>query len=500
MLAKFHESIDKRVFYIGGILCLLLVLFTVAMPERAEMIFSWLLSAFCSDFGWFYLLSVAFFIVFLIYLALSRYGKIVLGKDGEKPEHSTFSWFFMLFAAGMGIGLVFYSVAEPMSHYLVPPYGDGSTTESAVLAMRYTFMHWGLHPWACYIVIGLPLAYFQFRKDKPALLSTCVAPVIGEKRANGLLGSIIDVLAVFATVFGVATSLGLGAMQINSGLNYVFGIPYCTPVLFAIIVIATCLFITSSVTGIDKGIKILSDTNMVIMAILLLFVFVSGSMLFVMNFMVESFGEYVSNLVSASFWTDSFGESNGWLNGWTIFYWAWWISWGPFVGGFIARISRGRTIREFVIGALICPTILSVIFMSIMGGNAIYLDMNGVDTIATALNENISYALFALLAEFPFAKVTSLIAVFLICIFFITSADSSTFVCAMMTAKGVQNPPNSLKIFWGVSEGTVAAVLLFVGGLSALQSAAIVSAFPMIFVSFLMIAALIKTLKADPAR
>ena len=236
---------------------------------------------------------------------------------------------------------------------------------------------------------------------------------------------------------------------------------------------------------------------MVIMAILLLFIFFSGATLFVLNFMVDSFGQYMSHLLSASFWTDPFGESNGWLNGWTIFYWGWWISWGPFVGGFIARISKGRTIREFVLGALICPMFLSVIFMSIMGGNAIHLDLNGVTSIRDAMGENISYALFALLGEFPFASFTSCIAVLLICIFFITSADSSTFVCAMMTAKGVQNPPNSLKIFWGVTEGVVAAVLLFVGGLTALQSASILSAFPMIFVCFLMAAALLKVLKTE---
>ena len=218
MLEKFHESIDKRVFYIGGIVCLFFVLFTCAAPERAEAIFSWLLSVFCSDFGWFYLLSVVFFIVFCIYMAFSRYGKIKLGKDDDKPEHSTFSWFFMLFAAGMGIGLVFWSVAEPMSHYITPPYGEGSTVDSAVLAMQYTFMHWGIHPWACYVIVGLPLAYYQFRKGAPALLSSCIAPIVGEKAAKGVLGSIIDVMAVFATVFGVATSLGLGAMQINSGL------------------------------------------------------------------------------------------------------------------------------------------------------------------------------------------------------------------------------------------------------------------------------------------
>ena len=497
MLKQFHKNIDKRVFYIGGIVCLLFVAIAIIAPKAAESAFAWLLNVFCSDFGWFYLLAVMGFIVFLIYVACSKYGKIPLGRDGDKPEHSTFSWFFMLFAAGMGIGLVFWSVAEPMSHYITPPYGTGSTTESATLAMQYTFMHWGLHPWACYGIIGLPLAYFQFRKGKPALLSSCLEPILGQHRYSSVLGSIVDVLAVFATVFGVATSLGLGAMQINSGLFYVFGLPYNNIMLLTIIAITTVLFITSSVTGIDKGIKVLSDTNMVIMAILLLFIFFSGATLFVLNFMVDSFGQYMSHLLSASFWTDPFGESNGWLNGWTIFYWGWWISWGPFVGGFIARISKGRTIREFVLGALICPMFLSVIFMSIMGGNAIHLDLNGVTSIRDAMGENISYALFALLGEVPFASFTSCIAVLLICIFFITSADSSTFVCAMMTAKGVQNPPNSLKIFWGVTEGVVAAVLLFVGGLTALQSASILSAFPMIFVCFLMAAALLKVLKTE---
>ncbi|MGM9567181.1 MAG: BCCT family transporter [Clostridia bacterium] len=497
MLEKFHEKIDKRVFYIGGFLCLVFVLFAAVAPRRAEDVFSWLLSVFCSDFGWFYLLSVVFFIGFLVCIAFSKYGKICLGKDGDRPEYSTLSWFFMLFAAGMGIGLVFWSVAEPMSHYLNPPYGDGSTAESATLAMRYSFMHWGIHPWACYGIIGLPLAYFQFRKGKPALLSSCVSPVIGEKRSQGVWGSIIDVLAVFATVFGVATSLGLGAMQINSGLFYAFGIPYTNVVLFGIIAVATVLFVASSVSGIEKGIKTLSNINMAIMAVLLLFIFFSGPVIFILNFIVDSFGQYVTHLISSSFWTDPFGESGGWINGWTIFYWAWWISWGPFVGGFIARISKGRTIREFILGALICPMFLSVLFISIMGGNAIYLDMSGVTAIGDAMSENISYALFALLEQFSLAKLTSFIAVILISVFFITSANSSTFVCAMMTAKGVQNPPNSLKIFWGVSEGLVAAVLLFAGGLTALQSAAILSAFPMIFICFIMAAALLKALRAE---
>jgi len=493
----FYKNIDKPVFFIGGVICLFFICWTVIASSQVEQFFSMILSVFSVDFGWLYLLAVAFFIVFLLSLAFGKYGKIILGKDTDKPEYSTFAWFFMLFAAGMGIGLVFWSVAEPMSHYLNPPYGAGSTPESASLAMRYSFTHWGIHPWATYGMIGLPLAYYQFRKNQPALLSSCVAPLIGKRRMGSILGSIIDVLAVVATVFGVATSLGLGAMQINSGLYYVFGIPCNNTVMFGIIAVTTILFISSSVSGIDKGIRILSDTNMVIMGILLLFVFFGGATLFVTNFFVDSIGKYLTHIVSASFWTDPFGESNGWLSGWTVFYWAWWLSWGPFVGGFIARISKGRTIREFVFGTLFCPMLLCCIFMAIMGGNAIHFDLQGVSSIADAMQVDLSYALFALLDQFPLAKVSSLLAIILIVVFFITSADSSTFVCAMMTAKGMQNPPAALKIFWGVSEGVVAAVLLYVGGLSAIQSTAIVIAFPLLFIALMMAAALIKSLRSE---
>ncbi|HMM06352.1 MAG TPA: BCCT family transporter [Clostridiales bacterium] len=497
MLKNFAEAIDKKVFIAGGLFCLLFLIWTVVAPDQAGAVFSKILSVFSTNFGWLYLLIVSFFIVFLIALAFSKFGKLILGKDGDQPDYTRASWFAMLFAAGMGIGLVFWSVAEPMSHYISPPYGEGSTAESASLAMRYTFTHWGIHPWACYGIIGLPLAYFQFRKDRPALLSSCVEPLIGEKRAAGTIGSIINVLAVFATVFGVATSLGLGAMQINSGLHYVLGIPYSNPVVFGIIAVTTALFVTSAVSGIDKGIRMLSNINIVIMAILLLFVFFAGSTLFVTNFFVDSLGQYFSHLIAASFWTDPFGESNGWLNGWTIFYWAWWISWGPFVGGFIARISKGRTIREFVIGTLACPALVCFIFMAIMGGNAIHFDLNGVGSIADSMQNNLSYALFSLLDLFPLAKLTSFVAIMLIVIFFVTSADSSTFVCSMMTAKGVQNPPASLKVFWGAIEGAVAAVLLYVGGLTALQSAAIIAAFPLMFICLAIAAALVKALRQE---
>ncbi|MGI5873817.1 MAG: BCCT family transporter [Bacillota bacterium] len=497
MRSGFSETVDKKVFFIGGFVCLLILIFAVVNPAAAETFFSWLLTVFCTDFSWLYLLAVAAFILILLCFALGRYGNVVLGKDDEKPEYSTFSWFFMLFSAGMGIGLVFWSVAEPMSHYLAPPLGAGSTPDAAVNAMRYSFLHWGIHPWACYGVIGLPLAYFQFRKGKPALLSSCVAPIVGEKHANGLFGSVIDVLAVFATVFGVATSLGLGAMQINSGLHYVFGVPYHHFVMLLIITVTTVLFISTSVAGIDRGIKVCSDINIALMLLLLVFVLFAGSTLFVLGFFVDSFGQYLAALVSDSFWSDPFGESDGWLNSWTVFYWAWWISWGPFVGGFIARISRGRTVRQFVFGTLLCPMILSVIFITVMGGSAIRFDMAGVSSIASAMDENISYATFALLEQFPLTKLTSFVTVVLISVFFITSANSSTFVCAMMTAKGVQEPPVFLKVFWGLAESSSAAILLFVGGLTALQSASILSALPMIFVCFLLLASFGKTLREE---
>ena len=494
---KTWKTIDKPIFFIGGGVCLLFILWTVAAPKMVESLFSAILAAFSDKLGWFYLLTVAGFILFLLFLALGRYGSVRLGKDDERPQYSTFSWFFMLFAAGMGIGLVFWSAAEPLSHFISPALTEPRTTEAASAAMEASFTHWGIHPWAIYGIFGLPLAYYQFRKDRPALLSSCVEPLIGEKGARGVLGKTVDILAVVATVFGVATSLGLGTMQINSGLHYVFGIPYSNPIMFGIITVATALFITSSSIGIDRGMKRLSDLNMVLMALLLLFVFFAGATLFVADFFIDTMGKYFSSLIATSFWTDPFRESDGWLSGWTVFYWAWWMSWGPFVGGFIARISKGRTIREFVLGTMLCPMFLCCVFMAIMGGNAIWFNLHGVTAIADALSENISYTLFALLAQFPLTAVTSLVAIVLLTVFFITSADASTFVCASMTAGGSQNPPKRLKVFWGIFEGFVAALLLYIGGLTAVQSVSIAIALPLLILCLFIAAALLKALKAE---
>jgi glycine betaine transporter len=491
------HTIDWKVFGIGGGICLLFILFTLFWPKEAEGIFNTLLNFFCSNFGWLYLLVVTIFVFFLLWVCISKYGKIRLGGDNDKPEYSTLSWIFMLFAAGMGIGLVFWSVAEPICHYLNPPYGTGETVDAAQTAMYYSFLHWGFHPWACFGIVGLPLAYFQFRKNKPALLSSCFIPLIGEKRAEGAIGNTVNILAVFATVFGLATSLGLGVMQINSGLNYIFGIPYSTKIMVLIILITTILFIVSSVSGIRKGIRMLSNTNMILALILLLSVVCCGPTVFLLNYFVQTIGTYLSGILSTSLWTDAFQTNEGWLNSWTIFYWAWWISWGPFVGGFIARISKGRTIREFVIATMLVPVFLSFIFITIMGGTAIHLEIGGNHAVSTAVNENMAYALFALFQQIPWTHLLSIITIVLIMIFFITSADSSVYVCSMMTSHGMQEPPKTLRVFWGIAESSVAIVLLIAGGLSSLQTASIVAAFPFMIVCVLMIISFTKELKKE---
>jgi len=493
----FFGKVDKTIFGISAVISIIFVLWAAVIPEQAGKTFSAWLKFFTDNFGWSYMLVVTIFLVFCIWLAFSKYGKIKLGKDDEKPDYSTWSWFAMLFSAGMGIGLVFWSVAEPMYHYTAPPVGEGSTPAAAGVAMRYVFLHWGLHPWACFAIVGLPLAYFQFRKGLPGLISSCLHPLIGDKGINGPIGKAVDILAVFATVFGVATSLGLGAMQINSGLNYVYGIVNSTPATVAIIGVVTVLFITSAVTGIEKGINFLSHVNMYLAAFIMLFTLFLGPTRFIFNVFTDTIGTYLQNLIQMSFWTDPYGTNPGWTGGWTIFYWAWWIAWGPFVGGFIARISKGRTVKEFILGTLIAPVLLSFIWLSIFSGTALYFEMAGTGGIAKAVSENMSTALFAMFNNLPLTAVVSTAATVLISTFFITSADSATFVCSMLTSGGCLEPKSGLKVFWGVTEGAVAAVLLLAGGLSALQTASIVAAFPFMIVCIFIMFAIVKAFKEE---
>ncbi|GAB6154326.1 BCCT family transporter [Desulfosporosinus burensis] len=494
---SFLGKIDRTIFSISAIIMVLFVFFTLLQPKAAGATFSAVQKFITDNFGWSYLIGVTFFLCFAIFLALSKYGKLTLGKDGEKPEYSTWSWFAMLFAAGMGIGLVFWGVAEPMYHYSAPPYGEKSSVESAQIAMRYVFFHWGLHPWSIFAVVGLSMAYFQFRKGLPALVSSSLYPLLGEKGINGWIGKLVDILAVFATIFGVATSLGLGATQIASGLNYAYGLPTGMTTTVVIIVVITALFITSAVTGINRGIKFLSNANMLLIAIIVGFILIVGPTRYILNGFTETFGSYLQNIVQMSFWADTFKTNDGWVGGWTIFYWAWWVAWGPFVGAFIARISRGRSVREFVLGVVIAPTLMSFLWLSVMGNSALFVEVVQHGGIAAAVAKDMSTAIFAMFQYYPMASILTILTTLIIAIFFITSADSATFVMAMLTSGGELNPKAGLKITWGVIVGAVAIALMIAGGLSALQTASIAAAFPFMIVMFAMVVSLTKAFNKE---
>ncbi|CAM4373690.1 glycine betaine uptake BCCT transporter [Paenibacillus typhae] len=449
------------------------------------------------NFGWFYLLATLFFLIFTFYLAFSRFGSIRLGDDDDEPEYSTLSWLSMLFSAGMGIGLVFWGVAEPLSHYLSPPEGvEGGTTEAARISMRYSFFHWGLHPWAIYTVIGLSLAYFQFRKGYKGLISSTFIPLIGEKRAAGWLGKVIDILAVIATIFGVATSLGLGALQINGGLHYLFGVPNTTISQIVIIAAVTVLFLISATTGLDKGIKILSNTNLVTAVLLMLFVWATGPTSFIFETFTTTLGSYMQNLINMSLRLTPFSRGT-WVGAWTLFYWAWWIAWSPFVGTFIARVSKGRTIKEFVICVMIIPSLFGFVWFSVFGGTGLHLELFDAAELAVSVKENTTTALFITLEQLPLGTVIAFIATLLIMIFFVTSADSATFVLGMLTTDGKLNPSARVKLTWGILQSALAVVLMISGGLSGLQTASIVAALPFAIVLIAMCFSLLKALQAE---
>ncbi len=489
------SSAGKNVLYISILLTLLFVAWGAAFPENLGMVAGSALTFLTVNFGWLYLAAVFFVLLFIAGIAFSPYGKIKLGKDDEEPEFSTPAWFAMLFTTGMGIGLVFWSIAEPMYHYMSPPFGEAETAEAAELAMRYTFFHWGLHPWAIFALVGMALAYFQFRKGMPALISSVFHPLLGDK-IYGPIGQAIDILAVFATVFGLGTSLGLGTMQINTGLNLLYGIPDNNFVNILIIIVITGVFTLAAVMGIEKGIKFIANNTVRLALLIMFFLLLFGPTREIFNILTNTVGDYLQNLIYMSLWTDPIIEG-GWISGWTVFYWAWWIAWGPFVGQFIARISRGRTIREFIVGALLAPTAFSFIWLAIFGGTALNLDIHAGAGIGAAVTENVASALFVTLGNFPISAVTSFLAIILIAAFFITSADSGTFVVAMLTSGGSQEPSKKLKAAWGILLGGVAAVLLVAGGLGALQTASIASAFPFMLVMLVMCYSLVKGFSQD---
>src|SRR5215204_4715691 len=385
-------------------------------------------------------LGISVFLVFVVYLAFSRYGKIKLGRDEDEPEFNTVSWVAMMFSVGMGIGLMFYGVAEPISHLSAPPHGLAKAEGAARVAMEYSYFHWALHPWAIYAVVGLALAYFTFRKGRSNLISSAFYPILGD-RVDGPIGKTIDILAIFATLFGTATSLGLGALQITGGLNYLNDSipPDSISWAMGIIAFMTVAFILSAVSGVHKGIQWLSNINMVLAVVLVLFLVVVGPTVFIFNTFTESVGGYFANLIPMSFRTAAFGDAD-WLAAWTIFYWAWWISWTPFVGTFIARISKGRTIREFVLGVLVVPSLVTFVWFGVLGGSALNLELSGGGNIVDAVSQSPAAALFATLNEFPLAVLMSVLAMVLVALFFISGADAGAVVMGMLSSRGVLEP------------------------------------------------------------
>lgn len=467
---------------------LAIVLWGVIAPATMGSVFDTVLATVTRNFGWFYLWVVLGMVAFALFMAFSRYGNLKLGDEDDEPEFSLGSWFSMLFAAGMGIGLVFFGVAEPISHYIDAPPGTVSNTpEAAGVAMRYTFFHWGIHPWAVYSAVALAIAFFQYRRGGDALVSTATgtlpSPII--KRMGGFFNG----LAVVATAFGVAASLGVGALQINNGMNTVFGLPVGEASQIGIIVVATVLFLGSAVSGVTRGVKILSNTNMTMAAVLALVVFIVGPTVAIIDTFTSTLGSYVTEFVRMSLRATPFRDST-WVGSWTIFYWAWWISWSPFVGLFIARVSRGRTIREFIIGTMLAPTVAAFMWFSIFGGTALHMEIWQQIPISDAVRADTATALFALFDALPFGMIMSAVATILVLVFFVTSGDSAVLVLGMMSSGGNPNPSTKTKLMWGGLIAGIAISLLLAGGLKALQTATIVFAVPFSLVIILMMIAL----------
>ena len=488
------NEFKNPVFLIALILCAVMAVWAIVLKDNFTDVSNAVFNFLTVDFGWLYLLVMLAFVIFALAIAFSRWGNIKLGPDDSKPEYSTVSWFAMLFGCGMGVGLVFWGIAEPISHYVGPMAGiEASSPEAARFAMSASFMHWGIHPWANYAIIGLALGYFMYRKGKTALISSALSPVLGEKHTKGALGKLVDILALFATMAGVVTSLGLGVLQINAGLNYLFGIPTNLTVQIAIILIISVIFIGSAVLGIEKGIKIISDANLYIAIAVLIVCFIVGPKTDVLNNLVCGLGDYIGDFFPASLGMSAYGD-NSWMLGWRIFYWAWWIAWAPFVGVFIARISKGRTVREFVLGVVLVPAVASILWFAVFGSMGLSLATSGaLDPEAVAsVAASPETGLFLVLGQYPIGIVISVVMLVLICTFFITSANSGTFVLGMLSSDGNMNPPNAKKILWGIVLTAMAIGLLIAGGLKPLQTISIAAAFPFVFI---MIAAMVSVVK-----
>jgi choline/glycine/proline betaine transport protein len=501
----FQRHTNPPVFFISAIVILAFLLAGVLYSQATSDAASAALEFIATYFGWFYVLVTTLFLVFVVGILISRYGRLRLGPDDSQPEYRTLPWFAMLFTAGMGIGLVFFGVYEAPFHMQnAPTAPSGGGPAAATEGMSITIFHWGLHPWAIYIILGLSMGYFCFRKGLPLRPAAGFYPLIGD-RIYGWVGNVIDILAVFGTLFGLATSLGLGAQQINAGLDEVFGLAVSPTAQVVIVVVITAIAVTSVMLGIDKGIRRLSVINMWLALLLMLFVFAVGPKLFILTGLADFTGAYLQDLVGNSFTVfnpETQSAAASWQAGWTLFYWGWWISWSPFVGMFIARISYGRTIRQFIGGALIAPVAASIVWFTVLGGTGLYYQMQGRLDIAGGAAER---AMFLLMYELPIAEIlatsASLLAVLVVTLFFATSSDSGSLVVDMLTNGGDPHPIKAQRFFWAVTEGAVAAVLLWVGGttaLSALQSASVTAGLPFAVVLLFLCFGIARGFRREP--
>ncbi|AXF55762.1 BCCT family transporter [Salicibibacter kimchii] len=481
------------VFYWSASIIVAIVLIGFFVPDFLETITAQTQEFISSVFGWYYLIIVSLFVLVCLFFIVSPYGKIKLGKDDDKPEFNLPSWFALLFSAGMGTGLLFWGAAEPISHYAIDsPTVDPGSEEAILESMRFTFFHWGLHAWGIYAIVALCLGYFKFRKEASGTISSALSPLMD---AEGAMGKTVNVIGVVATVSGIATTLGFGAVQMNGGITYLTGFGESFLFQFGIIAVITALYLISTSTGIQKGIRYLSNTNMILAGVLLLFIIILGPTLDALNIFTNTLGQYIQTLPEMSFRiapTDP--DARAWINDWTIFYWAWWMAWSPYVGTFVARVSKGRTLRQFMIGVLFVPTIIGFLWFSFLGGSAIFYEREQGAGLASL---EIEEMLFGLLSQFPFATATSILALVLIAIFFITSGDSATFVLGMQTTNGTTNPARRIKFIWGILLSAIATILLYSGGLQAVENTMIVTAFPFSIVMLLMVYALLKAVRQE---
>ncbi len=496
MLSK---NLNRPVFFSATSIILALLIFSGLMPQTANSLFTTLQNSLTINLGWFYALTVAIILIFVIYLACSTFGSIRLGPEHSQPEYCFSAWLSMLFAAGMGIGLMFFGVSEPVMHFLSPATSEPQTIMAVKEAMKTTFFHWGIHAWAIYAVVALILAYFGFRKGLPLTLRSALFPLIGRK-IYGWQGNLVDVFAVVCTVFGIATSLGLGASQVNAGLSYLFGLNSDISNQIWIMMFITLLSATSVALGLDKGIKFLSEINMILAIFLLILIFFLGSTLFLLQAYVQNIGSYLADIVRLTFNLFAYQKDNS-LSNLTTFYWGWWLAWAPFVGLFIARISKGRTIREFVMGVMAVPTAFTLLWMTIFGNSAILLIFDaGVTELATMVNKNSAVALFVFLEQLPFSNLLSFLSLLMIVIFFVSSCDSGALVLDMLCSNGSTNTPTFQRLFWAINVGLVATILTLIGGLNALQTMTIATALPFSIILLLAMFGFIKALIVDETK